>query len=87
MYNDISELSASQFMALFGLSDENLANIRKLGRIIEDISYDADSYGALPEHIAPLTDPTADAFIEQVKRWKPEPMLEPLLGVPTKEKV
>ena len=25
------------------------------------------------DQLAPLTDPKADAFIEQVKRWKPEP--------------
>ena len=32
-------------------------------------------WNALPEHLAPLTDPKADAFIERVKSWKPEPVM------------
>lgn len=34
-------------------------------------------------HLAPLTDPAADAFLESVKSWKPEPVAPPL---PVKEK-
>jgi hypothetical protein len=31
------------------------------------------SYAAMFYQLEPLTDPKADEFIEQVKRWKPEP--------------
>ena len=34
--------------------------------------------GVYTEHLAPLTDPAADAFIERVKSWKPEPVPEKL---------
>lgn len=33
--------------------------------------------------LAPLTDPKADAFLESVKSWKPEPVAPPL---PVKER-
>lgn len=41
------------------------------------------TWTALPEQLAPLTDPAADAFLETVKSWKPEPVAPPL---PVKER-
>ncbi len=77
MYNDISELSASQFMTLFGLSDENLANIRKLGRIIvprlEDYANTFYEWVVcLPEYQIVFSRPEimAHARAEQINYWR-----------------
>lgn len=77
MYNDISELSASQFMALFGITETDLAQVRKLGTVIvprlED--YATRFYEwvvCLPEYQIVFSSPEimAHARSEQINYWR-----------------
>lgn len=47
--------------------------------------YEDRPWAALFVNLAPLTDPKADAFIESVKKWKPEPVA-PALPAKIKER-
>ncbi len=41
---------------------------------LETLSDLGDAFGFYSHELAPLTDPGADAYIERVKSWKPEPV-------------
>lgn len=39
------------------------------------LGFDDKPFASRFDNLAPLTDPKADAFIESVKKWKPEPVV------------